>query len=124
MLTPFGIAIRKMRLDKGMRLLDLADRLKMSAAYVSAVETGKKPIPDKYVALAARAMELNVEEARSLQSAADRTREIVRVDQLAADQRELVAVFARGINTLPPELAARLKKAVFKYALLSAFRPM
>ena len=43
MITPFGIATRKFRLDKGLRLLDLAQRLKLSSSFVSAVETGKKP---------------------------------------------------------------------------------
>jgi transcriptional regulator with XRE-family HTH domain len=56
-LTPFGIVARKLRLDKGMRLLDVADRMDVSAAFILAIETGRKPIPDGFVVKAARAMD-------------------------------------------------------------------
>jgi len=114
MLTPFGIANRKLRLDKGERLLDVADKLGVSAAFVSAVETGKKSIPDDYVAQIVRVMELTAEETQLLQSAADRTKTVVRVDNLEVDQRELVAAFARKVDTLSVELKEMIKKAVYK----------
>lgn len=114
MLTPFGIAIRKLRLEKQLRLLDIADRMGLSSAFVSAVETGKKPIPDDYIPSVVQAMRLNTEEARELGSAADRTRSVVRVDRLPPGQREFVAAFARSVDTLPADLAARLKRAVYK----------
>jgi transcriptional regulator with XRE-family HTH domain len=114
MLTPFGIAIRKLRLDKGMRLLDLARRISRSAAFVSAVETGRKPIPDAYVAMVARAMELSAVEIKELRRAADRTRKEVAVQELPEDQRELVAAFARKIDELPNDMMEKLKKIVLK----------
>ncbi len=114
MLTPFGIAVRKLRLDKGMRLLDLARRISRSAAFVSAIETGRKPIPDAYVVMVARAMELTASEIRELRSAADRTKKEVVVEELPEDQRELVAAFARKIDELPSDMMAKLKKIVLK----------
>ncbi len=110
MLTPFGIALRKLRLDKGLRLLDLADKLGQSSAFVSAVETGRKPIPARYVEQVVQALSLNHQEARQLQSAADQVRTEVRVDQLGANQRELVAAFARQVDSMSPEEIARLRK--------------
>jgi len=114
MLTAFGIAVRKLRLDKGMRLLDLAGRIGRSAAFVSAIETGRKPIPDAYVAMVARAMDLSAAEIRELRRAADRTKKEVRVQELPEDQRELVAAFARKIDELPSDMMAKLKKIVLK----------
>lgn len=114
MLTPFGIAVRKLRLDKGMRLLDVARRSKRSPAFLSAVETGRKAIPDGYVNLMTRAMDLTAAEARELRRAADRTRKEVRVEKLPEDQRELVAAFARKLDELPNDLMTQLKKAVLK----------
>jgi transcriptional regulator with XRE-family HTH domain len=118
MLTPFGITIRKQRLDRGLRLLDLAERLGFTPAFVSAIETGKKPIPEGYVAAAARAMSLDMTETRELLAAADQTRAVVRVDHLQGEQREWVAAFARTLETkleeMPPELIARLKKIIHK----------
>jgi transcriptional regulator with XRE-family HTH domain len=114
MLTPFGIAVRKLRLDKGMRLLDLALLIKRSTAFISAVETGRRPIPDAYVAMVARAMDLPAAEIRGLRRAADRTRKEVPVQHLPEDQRELVAAFARKIDELPSDMMADLKKIVLK----------
>src|ERR1700686_3447632 len=110
MLTPFGIAVRKLRLDKGMRLLDLAPLINRSTAFISAVETGRRPIPDAYVAMVARAMDLQAAEIRELRRAADRTRKEVPVQHLPEDQRELVAAFARKIDELPSDMMADLKK--------------
>ena len=114
MLTPFGIAIRKLRLDKGMRLLDLARRTKRSPAFISAVETGKKPIPDGYVAMVSRGMGLAAAEIKELRRAADRTKKSVTVEKLPEDQRELVAAFARKLDELPTDMMARLKQIVLK----------
>src|SRR5215813_3450606 len=81
-LTPFGIAVRKLRLDKHLRLLDVAKLLDCSAAFVSAIETGRKPIPDGFVSTVARAMKLSTEEFATLRKAADRTRKHVSIEKL------------------------------------------
>jgi len=113
-LTPFGIAIRKIRLDKAMRLLDLAKLLELSPAFLSAIETGRKPIPDGFVLIVARAMELSTEQLSDLRKAADRTRKHVKIERLPEDQRELVAAFARRLDKVPADMMAELKKIVLK----------
>jgi transcriptional regulator with XRE-family HTH domain len=113
-LTPFGVAVRKLRLDKGMRLLDLAARLNRSAAFLSSIETGRKPIPDGFVLSVARAMDLSTEELTALRRGADRTRKEVRIEKLPEDQREIVAAFARRLDKVPAEMMAKLKKIVLK----------
>jgi Zn-dependent peptidase ImmA (M78 family)/transcriptional regulator with XRE-family HTH domain len=113
-LTPFGIAIRKLRLDKRMRLLDLGERLNKSAAYLSAIETGRKPIPDGFVLDVARAMRLSTEELSALRKAADRTRKHVAIERLPEDQREIVAAFARRIDKVPENILAELRKIIMK----------
>jgi transcriptional regulator with XRE-family HTH domain len=115
-MTPFGIANRKLRLDKGLRLLDLAKKLGLSSSFISAVETGKKPIPAGYVASVIRALGLTEPEAHELQKAADRSKTVVDVDGLLGNQRELVAAFARKLDDLPPEFLDEIKKRVFKSA--------
>lgn len=114
MITPFGIAIRKLRLDKGLRLLDLAQQLELSSSFISAIETGKKPIPAGYVASVIQALGLTKSEERKLQRAADRSKTAVDVDGLQGTQRELVAAFARKLDDLPPEFLDEIKKHVFK----------
>jgi transcriptional regulator with XRE-family HTH domain len=115
-MTPFGIANRKLRLDKGLRLLDLAKKLDLSSSYVSAVETGKKSIPPGYIALVVRALDLTDAEARELQKAADGSKKIIEVEGLKGSDRELVAAFARRLDDLSPEFLAEIKKQVFKSA--------
>lgn len=113
-LTPFGIAVRKLRLDKHLRLLDVAKLLDCSAAFVSAIETGRKPIPDGFVLTVARAMKLSTEELATLRKAADRTRKHVSIEKLPENQREIVAAFARRLDKVPPDMMAELKKIVLK----------
>ncbi|WP_375651459.1 MULTISPECIES: helix-turn-helix domain-containing protein [unclassified Bartonella] len=45
MLTPFGKTLRKIRLDRFERFLDMADKLGISVAFLSSVEIGKKSVP-------------------------------------------------------------------------------
>jgi transcriptional regulator with XRE-family HTH domain len=113
-LTPFGIAIRKLRLDKRLRLLDLADQLNLSPAFLSAVETGRKTIPDGLVGAVAKVMELSTEEYGALLKAADRTRKHVTIEKLPEHQRELVAAFARRLDNVPEDIMADLKKIILK----------
>lgn len=44
-LTDFGKYLRKLRIEMGLRLYDMAKALGKSPAWLSYVETGKKPIP-------------------------------------------------------------------------------
>lgn len=114
MLTPFGKEIRKLRLDREMRLLDLAKSLQKTSSFVSALETGKKPIPEGYVDQVVVCMKLTKKEAEALRRAADRTKKEVSVDELAGDERELVAAFARRLDEIPHDLLERLRKKVLK----------
>lgn len=113
MLTPFGVTLRKLRLDKQMRLLDLAEKLGRTSSYVSAIETGKKPIPRGYVAEVAHAMKLTAAQRDELQRAADRTRRDLSVGDLSESKREFVAEFARRVQTMDDFDLDDLKKKIF-----------
>jgi transcriptional regulator with XRE-family HTH domain len=110
MLTPFGKALRQLRINKGLRLLDVANALKISSAFLSAVETGRRPIPDGFLVQLSRALNLTAVELRDLRGAVDRTRKEVRVDDLRGDQREMVAAFARKIDDLSPTVLEQLRQ--------------
>ncbi len=113
-LTPFGLTIRRMRLDKNLRLLDLAEALNISTAFLSAIETGRKPIPDGFVVKISRAINLNRAEIAELTKAADRTRKEVRVADNSEQDRELIAAFARRMDDVPPEILKKLRKLVLE----------
>lgn len=53
-ITGVGNALRKCRADQGKRLVDMAMDLGVSVAMLSAVETGRKPMPDSWMAFIPR----------------------------------------------------------------------
>ena len=49
MLTKFGKELRKIRIENDEILKDMADKLNVTAAYLSAVENGNRKVPDAWV---------------------------------------------------------------------------
>ncbi len=49
MLTEFGRELRKFRIDNGELLKDMAQKMNVSSAYLSAMENGKRNIPDWWI---------------------------------------------------------------------------
>ena len=49
MLTSVGRFLRKIRIDKGEILRDMAIKLDVSSAFLSAVENGKKKVPEAWL---------------------------------------------------------------------------
>lgn len=48
-MTPFGKYMRNLRLEKGLLLKDVADLLGVTSAYLSALEHGKKGVPNAQI---------------------------------------------------------------------------
>ncbi|GAA5647874.1 helix-turn-helix domain-containing protein [Vibrio proteolyticus] len=108
--TAFGRYLRKLRIDKGMILKDLADALGVSSAYLSALELGKKNISDEVVNQIIGLYGLNANEANELRDAATVSQPVVKFDLKNANsqERELVAVFARKYQEMSPEKKEKL----------------
>lgn len=49
MLTDLGRLLRKIRIDHGEILKDMANRFGVTASYLSAVENGKRAVPEAWV---------------------------------------------------------------------------
>lgn len=105
MLTKFGKTVRKLRIDKGVTLKQMADTLNRTSAYLSAVETGRKNLPDPLVDEVAKYFELSEEDYKALRLDAEisRTSVSIPLDGISEPQREVAAVFARKFPTLSPE---------------------
>ncbi len=114
MLTPFGLALRKLRLERRLRLLDMAKKLGLSSAFLSGVETGRKPIPRTLITNIAAEFSLSAAEVEKLRRAEDKTKKEVKLDQISEAHRELVAAFARKVDELPADVIDDLKRKVFK----------
>jgi len=110
MLTPFGLEVRKLRIETGTKLKDLAEHLKVSSAYLSSVEYGKQELPERVVEGVVRFFHLKAAAARDLRQLADRSRRAVRIDlqKSSAPARELATVFARRFDTIDQKTIDRL----------------
>ena len=100
-MTNFGKELRKIRLDLGITLFDMAKAINLSSAMLSSVETGKKAAPDDLVDRLANVYEVVRKEKQKFVQLADLTKKEVR---LALDKREdateLAVAFARNFGQL------------------------
>ena len=114
--TPFGRDVRKLRIDHGETMADLASAVSVSVAFLSAVETGKKSAPPSLIAELVKHYHLDKMQARQLQDLADQSKTEMRINMSKAsdEARELVAVFARRFSELSEAEVAKIKKALQK----------
>ncbi|MBA5601026.1 helix-turn-helix transcriptional regulator [Pectobacterium aroidearum] len=112
MVTGFGKALRKLRIDRGMVLKNMADMLSVSSAYLSAIELGKRAIPDSLVDAVASTCSLNDKEVTELRKQADISQPSLKVDMSDAEDqnKELMLVFARKFKDLTPDQLDKLNK--------------
>ena len=101
---------RKIRIDRQQLLRDMADKLGVSSAYLSAVETGKRRIPQDWVSKIASIYSLSCEEQADLQSAADNSVFDVTISLVNASEQKRNAVlsFARALDGLNDEDLKRI----------------
>ena len=102
MLTTFGRFVRKLRIDKGYLLKDMADYLNVSASFLSAVEMGKKKIPSDWNAKVTSYFQLDSFACLELQKAIHHSQEELELNlkNSSQQQRELAFVFARKLDSL------------------------
>lgn len=94
-ITPYGKAVRKLRIEADVTLREMAQELGYTPTYLSAVEIGRKALGEKVLQESRRFFERRGIDASSLQEGADRTRSQVDVSQLNEEYREFFAAFAR-----------------------------
>lgn len=99
-LTPFGEAVRLLRMRYDASMKSMAEALGISSSYMSGIEYGEKTLADKHVEGAMKFFQnqATAEELQNLREAAERSKEIVNVAGLQPDARQLVAAFARNLQ--------------------------
>ncbi|UYW25890.1 helix-turn-helix domain-containing protein [Methylorubrum extorquens] len=104
MLSPFGKALREVRLDRGLLLKDMADGLRVTPSYLSAVETGRKSIPEDLINRIGNLINLSADERSSLERAylASQSEIKIKIPANASDaHREAAALLARTFEGEP-----------------------
>jgi transcriptional regulator with XRE-family HTH domain len=108
-LTPFGEAVRVLRLRLGLSLKSMADAMKISPSYLSSIEYGVKRLSQKHIdsAITYFTDKATPEEINNLRRAAEQSKDRVNTSSLKPDARGLVAAFARRLQeggTPTPEM--------------------
>lgn len=119
-MTPFGARLRVLRAERGMTLTELASRLEVSAAYLSALEHGKRGAPGSgLVHQVCDVFGLIWDQAEELSQLARLSHPRVVVDTagMTPEQTALANRLAHSIRRLTPETIASL------HALLDATTP-
>ena len=110
-MTPFGARLRSLRADRGLTLKHLAEALQVSAAYLSALEHGKRGAPSAgLVHQVNEYFGLIWDEADDLSRLArlSNPRVTVNTAGLTPEQTALANRLAQTIHRLPPESVAAL----------------
>ncbi len=110
-MTPFGEKLRALRAERGISLKEMAASLGLSAAYLSALEHGRRGRPTHALVIAICA-QLNIiwDEADELVRLARLSHPRVTVDTagLSPAATELANLLAERIRKLPPETIERV----------------
>lgn len=68
--TPFGDTLRKIRQQKGLLLIHMAKAAGVTSGFLSLVETGKKPIPERLISSIVCAFDLDAKAEAELRESA------------------------------------------------------
>ncbi len=119
-ITEFGKVVRKARLDAEISLLQMANELAVSSAFLSGMETGRKKITAEWVGKIKAFFASHNITAPNLEEAADVSNKSVSLEGLSPSHQMLVAGFARTslnqeeLENLKALLAAANAKKVSK----------
>jgi transcriptional regulator with XRE-family HTH domain len=111
-MTPFGERVRELRNERGMTQKEMAKKLNVSAAYLSALEHGKRGTP-RWILVQQIIACLNIiwDEADELQTLALRSAPRVTIDtaELSPRATELANLLASGIDVLSDDALEDLR---------------
>lgn len=114
MITPFGKFARKLRIDYGELLKDMADKLGVTSSYLSAIENGKRNVPRNWSKKLSELYSLNEKQNEELKKALEDSRIITKVDvrRMDSDDRDLMVALARNIDNIDFEKKKIIKNII------------
>ncbi len=102
MTTDFGKICRKIRIDNNEVLKDMAQKLGVTTAYLSAVETGKRNVPEEWLDIIKREDKLSMEEYQELLDIVYSLKKTIKieVEDIPEQDRELMLEFVKNFSLL------------------------
>ena len=104
-LTEFGKFSRKLRIDNGELLKDMAIKLNVTPSFLSMVETGRRSIPKKWE-----------EEIEELKEAIIYSKKVfkINVENFEKEEKDLILMLARKVDNMDEKEKNNLKQILFK----------
>lgn len=119
-ITPIAKFLRMLRLNNNEVLKDMADKLGLSTALISSIETGRKKASDNFREKVINKYNLSNEEIKELDDAIVRTniRELnevtLKTNNLDENREDLAVAFARYFSDLDEDSTNKIKKILEK----------
>ncbi len=118
-MTPFGLKMRELRRAKGVNQKQMATSLKVSAAYLSALERGHRGMPSwQFLQRIIGYFNIIWDEAEELQklAATSHTRVVVDTEHLSASATNLANCLAGEISKLSDDECDELTKRLIRFS--------
>jgi len=115
-LTPFGQKMREIRRDKGLLLFNMAKIAGVSSGFLSLVETGKKPIPERLVPTIVAGLDLSKDIEQELIEAAAMSAREYKI-QLEAGAPPLHRQLAHAMQTGFAKMSEKKKADILRRLL-------
>ena len=108
----FGRILRKIRIDHGEILKNMAVKLNVSSSYLSAMEVGKRIVPKKIIDELIRIYSLDDEMVAKLKIAAEDNEKTIqiKIDTTTPEKRNAALVFARNFDNMDSAIAEKIVK--------------
>lgn len=100
MLTEFGKFLRKLRIDRNELLKDMSEKLNITVAYLSAVENGKRDVPDNWLNKIKELYNLSDDEYIVMQDAAYEDKNTISFPIKNSEDKNFLLSFAREFDNL------------------------
>lgn len=112
MLSEFGKFTRKLRIDNNELLKDMSDKLEVTTSYLSAVEVGKRNIPDAWKEKIIKYYSLDDELIQELDEAIYNSKQTLKLklNEYSVDDKSLILAFARKFEKLDTDEKDSIRK--------------
>lgn len=114
--TKFGEFMRIQRIKNHEVMLDTANLLGIKLPFISAVENGRKNVPDEWIPTIIEHYHLNDDEQKELLDAVQNSKTQVKINLISASnaQRQAAVQFQRSFEKLDEKTASELIKLLNK----------
>lgn len=116
MLSEFGKFTRKLRIENSKLLKDMAEELNVTTSYLSAVEMGKRNVPESWKDIIIKNYNLSEDQINDMNQAIYNSQKVIKLklDNYSNNDKNLILSFARKFDELEVNDKDIIKKLLDK----------